>query len=106
MDDNVTTQEVRIMSYIDELISILQAFKEGKTIQYRKLGFPEWCEASGDGWNFSGYEYRVKPEPREWWINVYPEYENIYNVYKTQADAEANKDDSTRSETIRVREVL
>ena len=44
---------------------VIQAFKEGKEIQYRKIGTSLW-ESDNDEPNFGfydDYEYRVKPEP-------------------------------------------
>lgn len=56
----------------DEMIAVLQADKEGKTIEWstKGLGEPRWT-ADVNRWNFSSFDYRVKPEPpkpREFWI--------------------------------------
>lgn len=60
------------LNTIDEMIAVLQAIKSGKTVQYRG------CYATDSNWmtsadssgnlNFAMWEYRVKPEPREWWL--------------------------------------
>ena len=47
------------MTY-DEMIAVLRAHKEGKTIQ-SKLG-KEWADVADPTWNFGTVEYRVKPE--------------------------------------------
>lgn len=59
---------------IDEMIEVLQACKEGKTIQflYRSSGQEEsWRDIIGTPiWEFSRVKYRVKlKEPREIWVN-------------------------------------
>ena len=54
-----------------ELMPIIQAFVEGKTIEYRGLG-GEWKAAHTPTWS-SHLFYRIKPEPR-------------YRPFKTQED--------------------
>jgi hypothetical protein len=53
----------------DEIIAVIQAHRDGKPIQYRRaLTNDEWQQLPGGhsswNWNFEGYCYRVKPEPR------------------------------------------
>lgn len=59
-----------------EILALVQAYAEGKQIQFRCAG------STNEGWidvlprerfdlNFYSYDYRIKPEPRaprEWWI--------------------------------------
>lgn len=46
------------------MIAVLQAAKEGKTIQRReKCSNDEWEDAK-PFWNFVSLDYRVKPEPK------------------------------------------
>lgn len=52
----------------DEMIAVIQAYKDGKQIQYRNLQpGAGWNDVSPDGpaWCFNEVEYRVKPEPPE-----------------------------------------
>jgi hypothetical protein len=58
----------------DEMIAVLQAAEAGKIIQCRRKHGGTWDEGfirsnSRVGFNFIDYDYRVKPEPREWWIH-------------------------------------
>jgi hypothetical protein len=48
---------------IDEMIEVLQAAKRGETIQYRAVPYGDWFD-NPCVWNFTAWEYRVKPEPR------------------------------------------
>lgn len=59
------------MMSIDEMIAVLQAAKAGKQIQSRDSRCSEWQNVNHSAWHFAYYEYRVKPEPREWrvWIS-------------------------------------
>lgn len=83
---------------------VFQAFADGKQIQKLRKGF--W----GDAKDVAAHEiatcpqeYRVKPEPREWWINVY----NRPTCYLYQSQEEADRDASfNRRERLHVREVL
>ena len=56
---------------VKELLPIMQAFAEGKTIEYRGLG-GEWKAAQTPTWS-SCLFYRIKPEPR-------------YRPFKTQEE--------------------
>ena len=54
-----------------ELLPIIQAFAEGKDIQWRNTnaGTGGWLECKGII-DSGVYEYRIKPEPFECWVNV------------------------------------
>lgn len=96
---------------IQEMIDVLVAAREGKTIQWSHRSGPiEWHDILSDlqviQWNFPYYNYRIKPEPpkpREWWVNVYPA-DSVY-IHSTKADADCAAD-KDRLACIRVREIL
>lgn len=51
--------------------AVMQAWEEGKTIQLRSLRSSpsEWIELIlCPLWNWEACEYRVKPEPRDFWF--------------------------------------
>jgi hypothetical protein len=52
----------------DEMIAVIQAHREGKKIQVRdRVNGEPWDDLqSNESFNFVGFEYRVRPEPREW----------------------------------------
>jgi hypothetical protein len=59
-------------------IEVMQAFVDGKEIQdrNRKFGGEWYMTVVGGGlggpmWSWSTTEYRVKPEPKEIWVNEY-----------------------------------
>ena len=56
-----------------EIIPIIQAFADGKTIQSRIVGSDEWYDATDCGFNFLDFEYRVKPD-------------SSYRPYETQEE--------------------
>ena len=47
----------------EKIISVMQAFDEGKQIEFREKGKDEWCGIPTPHWNWEKYDYRVKPEP-------------------------------------------
>ena len=50
---------------IKELLPIMQAWAEGKIIQFRKKGTVEWVDLYEDDFRVSSaYHYRIKPEPK------------------------------------------
>lgn len=60
---------------IDEMIAVLQAHKAGKTVQFldsRSNDETSWSDLTTGIFNFGLHDYRIKPEPREWWIHMYP----------------------------------
>jgi hypothetical protein len=55
----------------DEMIAVIQAHKDGKLIECRGKEFISWSPAHNPAWDFRGYDYRIKPEPRRIWVNYY-----------------------------------
>ena len=95
------------MNTIDEAIEVLQAMRDGKTIQVESDNAPQPCwedrdeECEDELPDFYNLEYRVKPKPREFWLNLYPSG----SICPHKTLEEANRHNS-RGRTIKVREVL
>ena len=47
-----------------ELLPIIQAFAEGKVIEFRELGYECWMDATKPTFDIEKFEYRIKPEPK------------------------------------------
>lgn len=47
-----------------ELLPIIQAFAEGKTIEFRNKSFKEWAEINNPSFDPTITNYRIKPEPK------------------------------------------
>ena len=74
-----------------ELLPIIQAFAEGRKIQYSWQGQDQFYDLCQSFINFShdGF-FRVKPEPRYVWINVYSDGEaGSAHTSKSDADGTA-----------------
>jgi len=63
-----------------ELLPIIQAYAEGKTIQHKACG--EWVDSWKPDWSFP--EYRIKPEPKVIYVN---EYEEGRRFFETKLEA-------------------
>ena len=59
------------MNY-DQMIAVLQAAKDGKAIQrlLKVPGASRWEDDLKPSWDFSCYDYRVKPEPRVFYAAI------------------------------------
>lgn len=81
---------------LTEMRAVIDAAIAGKKIQCRVIGNAVWCDCNDSPlFNFASYQYRIKPEPREFWIAVTV-------VYERKQDAL----DSRFGTPIHVREVL
>lgn len=91
-----------------EMIDVMQAHLAGKVIQVRK-SWPRcllWNTLAPNArpvWDWDNYIYRVKPEPREWYVNM---YESGPSCCQHATRVEADAANAGRSECIKVREVL
>lgn len=75
----------------DEMIKVIEAHKEGKEIQWRVDDEGnDWRSAPCPCWDFSRYEYRVKPIPKKLTIYIYKNLDKEGNIvlldYLTYAD--------------------
>ena len=50
---------------IESMIEVLQAYKDGKKIEYRIIGSTQWSAIDDPQWHFKGCEYRIAPEPKK-----------------------------------------
>ena len=87
---------------VKKLLPVFKAFSEGKDVQFRN---PEGRVNSGwindDEMNhFEIYEYRIKPEPREFWVAL----NSNGSIFYCSHDFNDSNDETV--ETIKVREVL
>ena len=93
-----------------ELLPILQAFAEGKDIQCWQERKDKWETIKDpDVFAWASSRWRIKPEPREFWVNSYPKnsvFIHLNEEAAVNAKRCANKEYWNSIETIKVREVL
>ena len=81
-------------SLTKERLLVMQAYVDGKEIEYRAVGIGPWLSAGSPIWNWVEREYRVKPEPpMEIWVNVYPDGRKF--TYESLASAEDRRGGKT-----------
>jgi len=52
------------MSTTEQKIEIMQAYVDGKAIQYKDRCAYEWHIMEQEEWDWCFFEYRIKPEPK------------------------------------------
>lgn len=62
--------------------AVMLAHAEGKTIRFRNKLDKEWCVATNPGWDWSGYEYEIAPEPE---YRPYTDEEVLSFIKKTDS---------------------
>ncbi len=95
----------------DKMIEVIQAHRDGEKIERKMLGvaMAQWalCKTPQHSrFNFDEYDYRIKPEPREWWVNFYPQFTSGLIGSREAADTEAALQKMFRVKCVHVREVL
>lgn len=78
------------MSHAEKIIEVVQAFADGKEIESRELGCCEWSACYSPIWNWAKYDYRVKHEPMERWLNIYDDCDGGI-AHTTRKDADRDK---------------
>lgn len=95
------------MQTIDEMIAVLTAAKEGRKIQARHTDNPTdlWENIANPLWDFGSYDYRAKPEPREWVMVPICGSKNYVTarLFKSGSDAAMHH---ANADFIHVREVI
>lgn len=96
---NFTTREEALR----HLIQIATAFLEKKPVQIFNTHNNRWDDCYG--WHDLSAEphiFRIKPEPREWWANIYRV--TLPTLHETRQSADLVS--ATRIDCIKVREVI
>ena len=85
-----------------EKIAVMQAWFDKKAVQFRASADVEWDELNFEeepAWNWDCFDYRMKPEPREFLIAVSDDGTVFHSPQKNPIDYQG-------VEFIKVREVL
>lgn len=70
------------MKTIEEMLAVMTAYKEGKTIEVGYKG-SDWEEIDTPSWDWSTLDYRVKPEPKQ---PTYRPYKDAKEFIKAQSE--------------------
>jgi len=69
------------MSTTKEKIAIMQAFEDGKVIQFRLKGLAYWDIVEKPAWNWDAFAFRIKPEPKKAMMQMWQNSEGFYAAY-------------------------
>jgi hypothetical protein len=94
----VTREEAAIVS------EYLRAYSEDKVVQFKDAESGEWIE-----WTFPSFwraeaSYRIKPEPRDIWVNEFGK--DGYAVFNSQAEAKQWTGCQANRTAVHYREVI
>lgn len=101
-------QAAKKLQELKEQQAIIQAYLDGKTIECKLkayTGDDNWSTTSEPVWAFAKLDYRVKNEPRTFYINFIKGTGKIAATYLTEAEAVQHAARYGR-DTIKVIEVL
>jgi hypothetical protein len=90
-----------------DYLPLVQALAEGKSLQYnvnRSDEAPKWVDREDFTFDEPATEYRIKPEPREIWVNHYKD--GRYSIHLTIKDADDAAPDLVEYKQVRYREVI
>jgi len=90
----------------DEMIAIIQAHKDGKEIQIKRLSEGGWYGRLSPAYttrlDFTRYEYRIKPEPKVIWVNEYDDLMTGHNSESSAVDGVKCADGSNALDAVRI----
>jgi hypothetical protein len=93
-----------------QMIEVMQAYLDGKAIECNAMrngperGWMDCQHLDACGWNHAMFRYRVKPEPREWWI--VPEYGAVFCDKQPRRVRFDQEGDNRDYDVVHVREVV
>lgn len=67
------------MKTTKEMIEVMQAFDRGEWIEFANIGFDDWVATEAPLWDWSSYNYRVKPKPK---LVPYESMQEFYEAMK------------------------
>lgn len=89
-------------------LPMVQAYAEGKEVQVNTAldGTGEWRKVVNPDWSCGPAAYRVKPEPREFYINIYANGYQYLHTSELEARKGCTLNGKPSATTIKVREVV
>lgn len=81
------------MKTLKEKIEVMQAAEDGAKIESSWVGEFREVDLKNLLWNWEEADYRIKPKPIEFWVNVYESGPGLLH-FSTEEKAEAESDGS------------
>lgn len=70
-----------------DYLPLVQALAEGRVIECQLDEHLKWRETANPDFSMAPEQYRIKPEPREVWINRFPDGHDGLTWYETEEAA-------------------
>ena len=86
-----------------KLLPIITAFAEGKVIEWKNRD-GVWVAVDSPGFSYNPKNYRIKPEPKEIWVNEYPL--GKVRAHDSEARARTSASPCAMRVAVRYREVV
>ena len=87
-----------------EKIGVMLAAYSGDPVQVSRDGKSHWTDCPEPKWDWGAFTYRIKPTPRELWVNEYPS--GTCSGHATKERAIAAKSSATLRPPVLYREVI
>ena len=87
-----------------DYLPLVQALADGKDVQYKGESLKQWITLTGCDFNQPAEDFRIKPEPREFWINNHELPSHHYWI--TDEQHQSGNWDKNLKNFIKVREVI
>lgn len=84
-------------------IEVMQAFVDGKPCEWKFERRGPWDRVRRPTWNWCENDYRIKPEPKNIWVN---EYKDCMAVHESAEDANENAGNDAVRKAVHYREVI
>lgn len=76
------------MEKIEEKIAVMQAYADGKEIEFQVKGDNRWIDATAPVWNWNAFEYRIKQDVPRTWEEFCEMYGSVENEFYLCTDGE------------------
>ena len=97
------------MKDLKEKIEVMQAALDGEEIQIQLNPKWGWISAYQPNFEWGEYDYRIKPKPLEYWLDVWEATRGTKEIYLSMSgdkpEFAKEYDDIRKVNTIKVREV-
>lgn len=85
-------------------IEVMQAFVDGKPCEWKFEHIGPWDRVFRPTWDWHKHDYRIKPEPKEIWVNEYDD--GSASAYNSEDKALYAYNDGATRKAVRYREVI
>lgn len=90
---------------IKQMIKVMQAYLDGEEVEFFGYDNTWWPVDEDCPWN-GVYQYRIKPKPKDIWVNEYNQDGSVYAVYSSSEAAKGAAGVNVARKAVHYREVI